>query len=123
MATALRFTGMMSIDGGAAVSVTFQGVAESPRVWGGPPAYIDIGGPAPQPHPEHPIVIIPPGAIDGTHPELPIYLPVYPSHPIVLPPDKPAPPGFAWVYVEPYGWVLDPQTGGKPRPPGVTQGP
>jgi hypothetical protein len=28
--------------------------------WGGrPPEYVDIGGPAPQPHPEHPIVLPP----------------------------------------------------------------
>jgi hypothetical protein len=32
-----------------------------PGIWGGtPPNYVDIGGPGPQPHPEHPIVL-PPG--------------------------------------------------------------
>ena len=29
-------------------------------IWGGrPPNYVDIGGPGPQPHPEHPIVLPP----------------------------------------------------------------
>ena len=138
MAIAMRFTGMMSIGGGEPVEVKFTGVAEVPKVWGGappyvdiglpqpplgiwggrPPPYVDIGGPGPQPHPEHPIVIIPPGAIDGAHPEHPIFLPVYPSHPIELPPETPADPGFQWVYTEEFGWVLDPVGGGKPRPPG-----
>ena len=73
-------------------------------------------------HPEHPIVIQPPGGskppIDpDAHPEHPIYLPVYPTHPIVLPPDQPpTDPGMRWVYCEEFGWVLDPQGGGKPRP-------
>jgi hypothetical protein len=31
-------------------------------------------------------VVVPPGSIDGTHPEHPIYLPVFPAHPIVIPP-------------------------------------
>jgi hypothetical protein len=39
-------------------------------------------------------VVVPPGSIDGTHPEHPIYLPVYPAHPIVIPPGciDPGPP-------------------------------
>jgi hypothetical protein len=114
----MRFSGKMSINGGPPQDVTFQGVAEVPKVWGGPPLYPDIGLPGDQPHPEHPIVIIPPGAIDGEHPEHPIFLPVYPSHPIELPPEQPAEPGFQWVYTEEFGWVLDPVGGGKPRPPG-----
>jgi hypothetical protein len=131
----MRFTGMMSIGGGEPVEVKFTGVAEVPKVWGGAPPYVDIGlpgvppgiwggappyvdigGPGPQPHPEHPIVIVPPGAIDGVHPEHPIFLPVYPSHPIELPPETPADPGFQWVYTQEFGWVLDPVGGGKPRP-------
>jgi len=118
MATAMRFTGRMTINGGEPVDVTFQGVAEVPKVWGGAPPYVDIGGPGPQPKPEHPIVIIPPGSIGGSPPlpTHPIYLPVYPAHPIELPPEEPADPGFIWVYTEEFGWVLDPQGGGKPRP-------
>lgn len=137
MAIAMRFTGMMSIGGGEPVEVKFTGVADTPRIWGGPPnyvdiglpepplgtwggrppEYVDIGGPGWQPRPSHPIVIIPPGAIDGEHPEHPIFLPVYPSHPIELPPEEPpADPGFQWVYTDQFGWVLDPVGGGKPRP-------
>ena len=90
----------------------------------GEASYTDVGVgggpiiPSPgDPHPEHPIVIVPPGAIDGVHPEHPIYLPVYPAHPIELPPEGPPPaPGFQWVYTDEYGWVLDPMGGGKPRP-------
>lgn len=60
-------------------------------IWGGrPPAYVDIGGPGPQPGPSHPIVI-PPDAIAPGVPTHPIYLPVYPAHPIVIPPDSLAP--------------------------------
>lgn len=51
---------------------------------GGGPILPPAGGGLPV-YPSHPIVI-PPGAIDGTHPEQPIYLPIYPSHPIVIPP-------------------------------------
>jgi hypothetical protein len=130
MATAMTFKGRMSINGGPPQEVTLQGTAEVLRLWGGrPPEYVDIGGPADQPypdntlpgfqpHPSHPIVIVPPGAIDGVHPEHPIFLPVYPTHPIVLPPEQPAEPGFQWVYTDQFGWVLDPIGGGKPRPPG-----
>src|SRR4029077_20293448 len=40
-------------------------------IWGGrPPAYVDIGGPGPQPKPEHPIVL-PPG-LPPSVPEGPI---------------------------------------------------
>ena len=76
--------------------------------------YPDQGLPGPQPHPEHPIVyppmqppqpplgiwgpndprptppiyipIMPPPTEGQPHPEHPIYIPVYPSHPIVIPP-------------------------------------
>jgi hypothetical protein len=46
-------------------------------IWGGrPPEYVDIGGPGPQPHPEHPIVLPPdlPPTIppEGGQPERPI---------------------------------------------------
>lgn len=131
--------GTIRIEGGPPQECTIQGQASPLVIWGGkPPNYVDIGGPAdqpypdqglpgqqphpdqslpgPQPHPSHPIVIIPPGAIDGEHPEHPIYLPVYPTHPIELPPEEPAPEGFQWVYTPAYGWVLDPQGGGKPQP-------
>jgi hypothetical protein len=48
-------------------------------------------------------VVVPPGSVDGTHPEHPIYLPVYPSHPIVIPPGsiadgKPEHPIYIPVY-------------------------
>jgi len=135
MPISMRFTGMMSIGGGEPVEVKFTGVADTPRIWGGAPPYVDIGLPEPPPgiwggappwvdntlpgqppRPSHPIVIVPPGAIDGAHPEHPIFLPVYPSHPIELPPEQPADPGFQWVYTDQYGWVMDPVGGGKPRP-------
>jgi hypothetical protein len=58
-----------------------------PGFWGGvPPEYVDIGGPGSQPHPSHPIVIIPPDSIADGVPTHPIYIPIYPSHPIVIPP-------------------------------------
>ena len=76
MPISMRFTGMMSIGGGEPVEVKFTGVADTPKIWGGAPPYVDIGlpgvppgiwggappyvdigGPGPQPHPEHPIVI------------------------------------------------------------------
>lgn len=111
------FVGTISIDGGPMRPATFVGEAmpvspgtpTHPIVLPGDPSWGD-------PHPEHPIVIIPPGAIDGEHPEHPIFLPVYPSHPIELPPEQPADPGFQWVYTDEYGWVMDPVGGGKPRP-------
>jgi hypothetical protein len=73
--------------------------------WGGrPPEYVDIGGPGPQPRPEHPIYFPPP----GSQPPLGIWGPPdmppgywgggmgpgvkpqpRPEHPIVLPPDLP----------------------------------
>jgi hypothetical protein len=136
MAIAMRFSGKMSIGGGEPVEVKFTGVADTPKIWGGPPAYVDIGLPEPppgiwggappwvdntlpgwQPRPTHPIVIVPPGVIDGVHPEHPIYLPVYPDNTLPPIPEEPPPdPGFIWVYTEEFGWVLDPQGGGKPRP-------
>lgn len=113
-----RFVGTLSVDGGPPRPAVFVGEAQDLGFWGGrPPPFVDNTLPGPQPHPEHPIVIIPPGAIDGAHPEHPIYLPVYPAHPIELPPDEPpSDPGFQWVYCDRYGWVLDPKGGGKPRP-------
>jgi hypothetical protein len=112
-------TGTISIDGGPPQPCVVTGVVSPLGTWGGvAPPYPDISPPTDQPRPEHPIVIVPPGAIDGVHPEHPIFLPVYPTHPIELPPEMPAAPGFQWVYVEPYGWVLDPLGGGKPLPPG-----
>lgn len=130
-----RFVGMISVDGGPARPAVFVGELV-PLEPGVPthPIYIPPGSPGvpthpiynppgiwgpTDPRPSHPIVIIPPGAIDGAHPEHPIYLPVYPSHPIELPPEQPpADPGFQWVYTDQFGWVLDPVGGGKPRPPG-----
>lgn len=133
MATAVTFRGTISIDGGPPRPFVANGVTEPLTIWGGPPPYPDHGLPGDQPrpehpifyppgiwpspgHPAHPIVIVPPGAIDGAHPEHPIYLPVYPAHPIELPPETPADPGFQWVYTDEFGWVLDPVGGGKPRP-------
>jgi hypothetical protein len=79
--------------------------------WGGrPPEYVDIGGPGAQPEPSHPIapgglpplgtwgganepfptppiyIPVPPPPDSGLSPEHPIYIPVAPAHPIVLPP-------------------------------------
>jgi hypothetical protein len=89
-----------------------EGPGEPPLgFWGGrPPEYVDIGGPADQPYPSHPIVL-PPGFAPGLHPEHPIVIPPPPSppgiwpspghpahpiapgggpeHPIVIPPDLP----------------------------------
>lgn len=121
MPTAVTFKGTISIAGGVPQPFVATGVAEPLMIWGGPiDPRPDHGLPGDQPHPEHPIVIIPPGAIDPGDPPVPahpIYLPVYPAHPIELPPDEPPPdPGFQWVYTDQYGWVLDPVGGGKPRP-------
>ena len=51
---------------------------------------IVIPPPGSDAHPEHPIVI-PPDAIAPGVPTHPIYLPVFPAHPIVIPPDLIAP--------------------------------
>lgn len=79
-------------------------------IWGGAPPYVDIGGPAPQPRPEHPIVLPP---IEPGGP------PVYPSHPIAYPPPpegaKPPPPGGGWGYSPDYGWGYFPM-GSGPQP-------
>ena len=116
----MYFKGTIRIEGGPPQQCTFQGDVQPVGIWGGPgslPPFPDNSLPVPPPHPEHPIVIIPPGAIDGAHPSHPIFLPVYPAHPIELPPDQPSPdPGFQWVYTDQFGWVLDPVGGGKPRP-------
>jgi hypothetical protein len=67
--------------------------------WGGrPPEYVDIGGPAPQPHPEHPIVL---------PPDLPPTLP---------PPDeRPIEWKVAWTPQS--GWVVvGIPTGAHPTP-------
>lgn len=131
--TAVMFVGTISIDGGPPRPFTATGVTSPLGIWSGPimpgppvdpgygvpierPSHPIYYPPGSLPHPEHPIVIIPPGAIDGAHPEHPIYLPVYPAHPIELPPEQPADPGFQWVYTDQYGWVMDPVGGGKPRP-------
>ena len=113
--------GQISVAGGPPRPCVVTGLASELGIWGGPiipPSgdHPDNTLPGDLPHPEHPIVIIPPGAIDGAHPEHPIFLPVYPAHPIELPPEQPAEPGFQWVYTEQFGWVLDPLGGGKPRP-------
>jgi len=83
-----------------------------PVIWGGPvEPPLGIWGPTdPRPTPPIYIPIVPPAESGGEHPEHPIYLPVSPTHPIVLPPDgetpKPPPgmisppsgqPGF-WGY-------------------------
>jgi hypothetical protein len=68
-----------------------------PGIWGGtPPNYVDIGGPAPQPSPEHPIVL-PPGT---PKPPLGIW-----SDPI-LPPHVSGGPGSLppWVMPPIYIW-------------------
>jgi hypothetical protein len=77
-------------------------------IWGGrPPPYVDIGGPGPQPHPEHPIVLPP---VDPGGPPVQIWpSPGHPAHPIVLPPpppegNKPPPPDGGWGYSSEYGW-------------------
>jgi len=95
-----------------------------PGYWGGvAPPYVDIGGPAPQPHPEHPIVI-PPNTIGPGVPTHPIYIPVVPTHPIVIPPGAPGypahpivlPPGAPVAPSHPI--VLPPPPEGtKPPPP------
>jgi hypothetical protein len=68
-------------------------------IWGGvPPEYVDIGGPGPQPHPEHPIVL---------PPDLPPTLP---------PPDeRPIEWKVAWTPTT--GWVvIGIPTGAHPTP-------
>jgi hypothetical protein len=88
-----------------------------PGIWGGAPPYPDIGGPGPQPHPEHPIVLPP---VEPGGPPVQIWpSPGHPAHPIVLPdpppnpPDedgfvKPPPTGGGWAYHEDYGWLFQP---------------
>ena len=56
---------------------------------GGPPLGIWGGGNVPMPSPPIYIPIDPPPGIPGLKPDHPIYIPVYPSHPIVLPPGTP----------------------------------
>jgi hypothetical protein len=79
------------MPGGPAPSHPIAPGGPPPGIWGGrPPAYVDIGPPAPQPGPSHPIVI-PPDAVAPGVPSHPIYIPVYPAHPIVIPPGAIAP--------------------------------
>lgn len=72
------------------------GVLEVEPIGGGAPVPpLGIWGGANEPFPTPPIYIeIPPGSVDGEHPEHPIFLPVYPAHPIVIPPGAvdPGPP-------------------------------
>jgi hypothetical protein len=77
--------------------IYYPPAGKPPGIWGGPPAYVDIGGPGPQPGPSHPI-IIPPDSLAPGVPSHPIYIPPsvwpgpgQPSHPIVIPPDSLAP--------------------------------
>lgn len=98
-----------------------------PGIWGGAPPYVDIGGPGPQPRPEHPIVLPP---VEPGGPPVEIWpSPGHPAHPIVLPdppvnpPDedgfiKPPPPGGGWSYHEDYGWMYSP--GGQAAGPKKT---
>ncbi len=70
--------------------VTIVGKMSLPEIGGGPiiPAPqppLGIWGPT-DPRPTPPIYIpVPPPPDSGLHPEHPIYIPVYPAHPIVLP--------------------------------------
>jgi hypothetical protein len=95
--------------------------------WGGrPPNYVDIGGPGPQPRPEHPIYFPPPGqpplGIWGP-PDMPpgfwgggmgpgVKPQPRPEHPIVLPPDLPpeTPEGgrIEWktAWTPQTGWIV-----------------
>jgi hypothetical protein len=84
-------------------------------IWGGyRPPYVDIGGPGPQPHPEHPIYIPAPPTSPPGSPPIAVQLPVFPwtpSHPIQLPPEV-APPTperpIDWkiVWTPTTGWVV-----------------
>jgi hypothetical protein len=105
-----------------------------PVVWPPLPP-LGIWGPT-DPRPTPPIYIpAPTPPTGGEKPEHPIYIPVYPAHPIVLPPDgeKPEPPpgmvnpptgarGF-WAYSETYGcWVFVPYEGSGLQPPASGSG-
>jgi|SRR5215831_7431563 len=84
-----------------------------------------IWGPT-DPRPTHPIVIAPPGIIDGVHPSHPIVLPPeslppVPGHPIVLPPDPGIPPGEPGSPTHPI--VLPPLPPGIWPPAGVVTPP
>lgn len=120
----MTFTGMLSVDGGPPRPATFVGevVPAQPPSPGVPthPIYNPPGiwGGGNEPFPTPPIVILPPGIIDGK-PEHPIYLPIQPMPPIYIPDPPQLPSGaedWVWRYVPPWGWVLDPPGTDKPRP-------
>ena len=107
--------------------------------WGGvAPPYPDQGLPGQppgiwgpnDPRPTPPIYIgeIPPGIVDG-QPEHPIYIPIFPAHPIVIPPDAIAPGVPAHpIYLPPGIWgPTDPRPTHPiyiPLPPGgIDEGP
>lgn len=75
--------GPPGIWGGGNVPMPTPPIANVPGA-GGPP--LVIWGPN-DPRPENPIVIVPPGSMGPGVPTHPIYIPVYPAHPIVLPPE------------------------------------
>src|SRR3954465_6201553 len=70
-----------------------QGLPGAPVKPWGPINYPDQGLPGNQPYPDQ--------GLPGAQPPFPI------------PPNT----GWRWVYSPFYGWVLDPGSGGKPRPP------
>jgi hypothetical protein len=84
------------------------------------PVYIDNTLPGSQPHPDQ--------GLPGSQPKPDQGLPPFPSHPIVLPPDMPAPPevGFSGtikfkaIWTPQNGWqtigVVIPGEGSKPIP-------
>jgi hypothetical protein len=79
-----------SVGGGPIVPPDQPGIWPSPGhpahpiAPGGPPLGIWGGGNVPMPTP--PIYIpVPPPSGGGEHPELPIYIPIFPAHPIVIP--------------------------------------
>jgi hypothetical protein len=93
MATAVIIYGTIAVDGGPPRNAVVQGVADLPRVSGGPPPYVDIGPP-----PEQPGIWPPPG---GIH---------HPAHPIA--PGGPPPTATPPIFYPPEIWPTPPA-----RPP------
>lgn len=79
------------------------GPGKPPGIWGGP---ID-------PYPGHPL---PPS---GLHPSHPIVLPPdKPTDPPTEPPTNPPDPAWSWCWSPQYGWHPAYVAGDKPQPPG-----
>ena len=105
----------LSIGGGPIVG----GPGKPPGIWGGPPAYVDIGPPQPQPIPGWPPVIMPPIYYPPTPPQRPPGIWGGPPAYVDIGPPGPQPvPGWPPVIMPPIYLPPDPPGTKPPDGPG-----